>query len=91
MTNASIECKVRQIFAEVIGPDFAPDSIPNGPGLLEHFHIDSLMILQIIVLIEQEFDLFIDDDDGIIEMLDSLDKATLYIESSLQKNRASLQ
>jgi acyl carrier protein len=86
MSRSRTESKLRQIVAQVSGTDQAPESIPLGPGLLDQLHIDSLMALEIIVQIEQEFGVAIEDDDFAIEMLDSLSKAVDYIEQAKQQH-----
>jgi acyl carrier protein len=82
MERMQIESKLCHIIAQVLGKDMTPEKIPRGPGLLEQLYIDSLMALQIIVLIEQQFGIVIEDDDFVLEMLDALDRTVAYIEQA---------
>src|SRR5947209_3489617 len=86
MSRSQTEGKLRRIVAQVSGTDLDPEAIPLEPGLLDRLHIDSLMALEIIVQIEQEFGVAIEDDDFAIEMLDSLNKAVDYIEQAKQQH-----
>lgn len=83
MTYDEIKDKVRRIFATVL--DLQPEEIPETVDLTSALFIDSLVVLEIIVAIEQEFDFSIDDDDNVLEILDSLDSITQYIGTQLQK------
>ncbi|HEY9062639.1 MAG TPA: phosphopantetheine-binding protein [Pseudobacteroides sp.] len=78
-----IKEKLREIFSAVLGREITEDSFKEGPGLTGRLHIDSLMGLQIIVKIEQKFGVIIEDDDFAIQMLDAIDKAIDFIESSI--------
>ena len=90
MDASLIKAELRQIIAEVIKYEDAPENIPDTPDLLQQLLIDSLMALQIIVLIERKFGIFIDDDDVALEILNSLDQATDYIKQNLQSQSSSL-
>lgn len=81
MTN-SIKERLCQIISEVKGYRITQSDIVNGSSLYKQLRIDSLLALQIIVLIEKEFGIHIDDDQIAIEILESLDKASCYIEEA---------
>jgi acyl carrier protein len=83
MTYDEIKDKVRRIFATVL--EVQPEEIPETVDLPSTLFIDSLLVLEIIVTIEQEFDFSIDDDDNVLEILDSLDSIAQYIDIQLQK------
>lgn len=78
MSRDEIERKLRQIFVQVTNTEYPPESLSER-GLLEKLHIDSLMALEIIVQIEQEFLVAIDDDDVVFQILDSLDACVDYV------------
>jgi len=90
MNRAQIEDKLHHIIAQALDTELTEKDIPTGPGLLEQLHIDSLIALQIIVQIEQQFNVTIDDDELALEMLDSLDKAVTYIEQFGERQGALL-
>jgi acyl carrier protein len=84
--QAQIENELRHIIAQVVGAGLVGEDIPRGPGLLDQLHIDSLIALQIIVQIEQQFNVTIDDDEFALEMLDSLDEAIAYVEQASDRH-----
>lgn len=78
-----IKNELCNIYKEVLERDISMDDLETG--LLEKFHIDSLIALQIVVKIEQFFGIIIEDDNVAIQMLDSLDKAVELIENGGQQ------
>lgn len=80
MNKEEIRIKLISIYEEVLETQIEDKGINDG--LIELFHIDSLIALKIIVRIEQEFGIIIEDDNLAIEMIDSIDKAVDYIISN---------
>ncbi|PJI06511.1 MULTISPECIES: acyl carrier protein [Clostridium] len=72
-----IRKQIINIYKEVTEKDIEEEKIQDG--LLEQLHIDSLIALQIIVKMEQDFKIVIEDDDVAIKMLDSIENATDFI------------
>lgn len=72
--------KMRLIFCEVLGREINKDEMGDGENLVEKLSIDSLMGLQIIIKIEQEFNVIIEDDDLAIQLVDSGSKLQQYID-----------
>lgn len=72
--------KLKDIYSNALKTDISEDVFKEGVELVEVLHIDSLVGLQIVVKIEQEFDVMIDDDDFAISMINSLTKAVKFIQ-----------
>lgn len=72
--------KMRLIFGEIIGREITGHEMGDGENLVEKLSIDSLMGLQIIIKIEQEFAVIIEDDEVAIALVDSGSKLQQYIE-----------
>lgn len=72
--------KMRLIFGEVLGREITNDEMSDGENLVGKFSIDSLMGLQLIIKIEQEFEVIIEDDELAIALVDSGSKLQQYIE-----------
>jgi acyl carrier protein len=81
-----IKTKLCGIFSQVLERPLTEADFPEGPGLLEKLHIDSLIALKIIVKIEQIFNVVIEDDDAVIEILDDFGKAVNFIASASIEN-----
>lgn len=73
--------KLYQIYCNVLGIDIDRDVFHHEMNLAEAFGIDSLMGLQIIVKIEQEFQVIIEDDEMAIELVGSLEKTVDFIKN----------
>jgi acyl carrier protein len=88
LQKPEIREKLADIFRQVLGREIANEDFQNDSGLIAKLNIDSLMGLQIIVKIEQTFNLVIEDDDFAIKMLDSIDQALEFIEKSMNQSCA---
>jgi len=77
--NLEIKNKLLEIFNNVLEKNIELSELEIDSGILEKFHIDSLIALQIIVRIEQDFGIVIEDDNVAIEILDSFYKAMKFI------------
>lgn len=84
--ESSMQEKIKRIIDKALGYEVDYRNISDNTNLLENLSIDSLLILQIIVRIEQEFNIYIDDDTAGFEMLSSLNNAVQLIKN-LQKEQ----
>ncbi|HHV28121.1 acyl carrier protein [Acetivibrio mesophilus] len=86
MTDQKLEIKkkLHEIFSSVLERDIDFGELDVESGILEKFHIDSLIALQIIVRIEQDFGIVIEDDNVAVEILDSFNKAVEFISENQQ-------
>lgn len=78
--NASVQEKVREIIKEQLG--LTDNEIGNDASFIEDLGADSLDIVELIMAMEEEFDLEIPDDDAerIVKVQDAID----YIERRAQ-------
>ncbi len=85
MTEESkkIKKKLYDIICEILEVEIIRSDLKGNENLIETYNIDSLIALQIIVKIEQKFNIIIEDDELAIELLESVDKAVSYIEMSV--------
>jgi acyl carrier protein len=80
--NEEIKSRLRTIVVKSLRLDLSPDSIPDH-GLTSLLGIDSLNSLELLVWVENEFDIEIDDDDLSVELVDSLDVLAEYVAARL--------
>ncbi len=85
-----IKEELRKIFTEVLKREVTEEQLAAGSGLTDRLHIDSLMGLQIIVKIEQRFNVIIEDDNLAIKMLDSIERAMEFIQKYDEENSVFL-
>ncbi len=73
--------KLKQVFEEIMDRKITDEMISDGEELITKLSIDSLMGLQIIIKIEQVFDIIIEDDDLAITLVNSSSQLLQYIEN----------
>ncbi len=83
MTQDDIKRVLQRIIADVLGEDIQPEEITGTENLPL---LDSLIVLEVVVAIEQEFHIAIDDDNITLDFLHSFDTAARYISTKLQEN-----
>jgi acyl carrier protein len=81
MESQHIKETLRRIIVDVVATDLRVYDVPET-NVLAQLHMDSLMVLQAIVLIEQAFVITIEDDTVAMHILDSLDQGVQYIEAA---------
>lgn len=77
-TNEIVE-KLSAILEEVIKHPVPKELLEQDENLIERYHIDSLVALQVIIKIEQEFSVLIEDDEEAIRMLQSPKEALRFL------------
>ncbi|MEK4259615.1 MULTISPECIES: acyl carrier protein [Paenibacillus] len=85
MQNKEILGKLAAIFSEVLSKEVTMEELDAQADLLEAFHMDSLIALQIIVKIEQQLGIVIEDDDLALELLNDTGKLMAYIEGQSER------
>lgn len=81
MKREEIYKKIRDIMQATFRGNINIDSIDEHTNLIEEVGLNSIVGIEILVRIENEFDIEIDDDDLSVELLTSLDTIAAYIES----------
>lgn len=86
MINNSIEERVREIILERV-PKSRKDGLVNGTQLLTSGLLDSLGILDIVTILEQTFDLTVNDEELVPEHFESIESISAFI----QKKRTAIE
>jgi len=71
--------KLIEIYSSVLKRDVSKEVFTEGRSIVDELFIDSLTGLQIIVKIEQVFQVIIEDDDEAIKMIDSITESVDFI------------
>ncbi|MEU7865575.1 acyl carrier protein [Dactylosporangium sp. NPDC049140] len=74
------EQRLRRTIITALNLDCDPDTIPNE-GLRNTLGIDSVAAVELLIQVEQEFDIQIDDGDLNLELVDSIDTLTSYVDA----------
>lgn len=82
---ASVEQKVREIIVEQLGVD--PEQVTREASFVEDLGADSLDTVELVMALEEEFDLEIQDEEA--EKLATVGDAIEYIEGRLEQQEAT--
>lgn len=72
MTDQEMKSVLKRLYVKALRTDAAPDDLPDT-SLVSFLHIDSISSLEVLILVEQEFDIEFDDADLDVRLIDSLD------------------
>lgn len=84
MSSEHLKSKLRQIYAKALRLDINPEKIPNQ-DLINELGIDSISSLEVLVWIENEFDIIIGDEDLSPKLIDSLDVIGDYVATQIKE------
>ena len=82
---ASVEQKVREIIVEQLGVD--PEQVTREASFVEDLGADSLDTVELVMALEEEFDLEIQDEEA--EKLATVGDAIEYIQGRLEQQEAT--
>ncbi|WP_030241113.1 acyl carrier protein [Streptomyces sp. NRRL S-350] len=71
--------RLRRLMVESLRLDIAPEAIPDT-NLRDAVGIDSVMGLEFLIWVENEFGIQIQDEDLSVELVDSLDALAAYVD-----------
>ncbi|MGR5979961.1 acyl carrier protein [Bacillus cereus] len=63
----------------------SPNEIPNDSNLIDYYNIDSIMVLEILLKIEQTFEIEIPDEELSVDLVSTVESLTTYIIEKLNK------
>ncbi|MEV5772481.1 acyl carrier protein [Streptomyces antimycoticus] len=79
--------RLRRVLVESLRLDLAPEAVPDT-GLREAVGIDSVMGLEFLIWVENEFGIQIQDEDLSVELVDSLDTLAAYVDERAAQTAA---
>ena len=83
LTRSEILAKLKDLVIEVIQLKIAPEAISDTANLFDDCGLDSTSIVDLVVGMEQNFDISIDDDELDVKLFQDLSKLTEFIETKL--------
>lgn len=88
MSSEQLKNDLRKIYSKALRLDIVPGNIPDN-DLINTLGIDSISSLEVLVWIENEFDIIIEDEDLSPDLIDSLDVISNYVTKQLQNGESS--
>ncbi|HEX2925134.1 MAG TPA: hypothetical protein VHP38_02570 [Ruminiclostridium sp.] len=77
--------KLAEVFTQTLDTDLTPEQFPRE-NIIELFQLNSVDALQILINVENEFNIEIDDDDLNSELINSLYVLEKYVQGKLGQN-----
>lgn len=77
MTRYEIEQKIIEIINDISNQDYSTE---KGESLIDDFEFDSLMLLQFLSEVEEQFGIVFDINDDIDSFVNNINELILYIE-----------
>lgn len=77
--------KLAEVFTQALDTDLTPEKFPRE-GIIERFQLNSVDALQILINVENEFNIEIDDDDLNSELINSLYVLEEYVQKKLDQS-----
>lgn len=78
--------KLAEIFVQTLNSELAPTEFPREK-IIDRMQLNSVDALQILINVENNFDIEIDDDDLNSELIDSLYTLEQYVNKKISKNK----
>jgi acyl carrier protein len=86
MNYKEIELEIKNIIIEVLKLDISQNDIAvNDPFFTGTLGLDSINIINLVVTLEEKYDIIIDDDDLRIELFDNINTITQYIVNKIEE------
>ena len=83
---SDIRDRLKRVIVESLRLEQTPESIPDD-RLREELDIDSVASLELLIWVENEFDITIDDNDLNVGLVDSLNTLEAYVNERLGSKR----
>ena len=81
---ADIKEKIKEIYAITVPTDIEKENVPEI-NLIEKLNIDSILSLEILISVEDAFQITIDDEDLSPELVDSIITLSNYVSKGLDE------
>ncbi len=89
MNEKRLEHRIKEQIVKALELDIQPSDIPNDEMLFGgELGLDSISILEILIALEEEFEIEIGDEDFRVEEFSSIRQLAVYIDGALAKNHS---
>jgi acyl carrier protein len=83
LTGSEILAKLKALVIEVTQLKIAPEAISNTANLFNDCGLDSTSVVDLVVGLEQNFDISVDDDELDVKLFQDLSKLSEFVEAKL--------
>ena len=78
-TAAELKPQIKEMIVERLFLNVVPADIPNDAGLMEAYGIDSVNLFEIVVGLEEQFEITMEDDDFNVETFSNVNNIAQFV------------
>ena len=82
-TAAELKPQIKEMIVERLFLNVAPADIPDDADLMEAYGIDSVNLFEIVVGLEEQFEITMEDDDFNVETFSNVDNIAEFVVAKL--------
>ena len=80
MSDAQLKEQIKEMIVERLFLPVDPGEISDDENLMESYEIDSVNLFEIVVGLEEQFDISFEDDDFSVDLFATIDSLADYVE-----------
>jgi len=80
MTDESVEIQLKEMIVERLFLDVDPAAIADDENLMENYEIDSVNLFEIVVGLEEQFEISFEDEDFSVDLFATINNLAEYVE-----------
>lgn len=83
MTETPIETRIKHMMVDRLFMKVAPDEIEDDKSLVDHYDVDSVSLLELVVGIEEEFGVTVEDEEFDVDHFQTVAALATFVRTKL--------
>ncbi len=80
MSDQQLKQQIKEMIVERLFLDADPNAIADDENLMENYEIDSVNLFEIVVGLEEQFEISFEDEDFSVDLFATIDSLAEYVE-----------
>ena len=80
MSDQQLKQQIKEMIVERLFLDADPNAIADDENLMENYEIDSVNLFEIVVGLEEQFEISFEDEDFTVDLFATIDSLAEYVE-----------
>ena len=80
MSDQQLKQQIKEMIVERLFLDADPSTIADDENLMENYEIDSVNLFEIVVGLEEQFEISFEDEDFTVDLFATIDSLAEYVE-----------
>lgn len=80
MSDKQLKQQIKEMIVERLFLDVDPDAIADDENLMENYEIDSVNLFEIVVGLEEQFEISFEDEDFSVDLFATINNLAEYVE-----------